>query len=202
MDLDRQIAIASKLMYFIGLVSIVHWLTNGSLMVTWVLGSGATDLGSAYVLQGRPFTGYTFEFAGVAAFFLAGFGISRRYAGMFLRALALLVVDALLLFDRVSADGIQAGSIGLFASFLVVFHAIVLWYVWRATWALRQERVNANIIRRLRFETELKRRLAESDEPPPPAAKFDTRFAVFHQRGRNSRLWEPPKVSAAADRSR
>jgi hypothetical protein len=176
MDLDRQIAIASRLLYFVGIVSVIHWLTSGLLAITWVLGSGATDLGSAYVLQGDPVPGYVFEAIGIAAFFLMGYGISKRYAGVFLRIPIVIIADGLGLFNHVAPSGVRAAPIGILASFLVVFHAIVLWFVLRAIFALRQISVNNSIVRRMRFEAELRRKLAESDEPPPPAAKFDTRF--------------------------
>jgi len=186
MGLDWQISFASKSLYFIAIVSIVHFWTSGLMLVTWMLGSGMVDLGSAYVLAGRPVWGYALELTGIADFLLLGFGVSRRIPAAGAVALLFLIVDCLVLFDKAARIGAPASGIGILASFLVVFHAIVWWCVFRAFWAAWQYRVNTAIVRRLGFETELRRRLTESDGPPPPAARFDTRHRGIAASGRGS----------------
>ncbi|HEY7993245.1 MAG: hypothetical protein ACHQY2_02350 [Candidatus Eremiobacterales bacterium] len=176
MGLDRQISFASKTLFFIAAVSVIHIWTSGLMLVTWSLGSGFVDLGSAYVIGGQPILGYALEVTGSSGFIILGLGVSCRNAIVTAVALLFLIVDCLVLFYKLAPIGAPAASIGILASFLVVFHAIVWWCVFRAFWAARQYRVNSAVVRRLGFETELRRRLADSDEVPPPAATFDTRF--------------------------
>ena len=176
MGIDWQISFASRTLYFLAIIALVHVVTGGSWLATWMLGSGFADIGSVYVSAGNPLAGYALEIIAIASFCALGYSVSLRYLWAMNGALWFLVADGLALFDRAAAVGAPAAGIGLLASFLVVFHGIVWWCVFRAARASRQYRVNSAIVERLRFEAELKRRLAESDEPPPPAAKFETRF--------------------------
>ena len=176
MGIDWQISFASRTLYFVAVVALIHAVTGGSWLATWMLGSGLADVGSVFVHAGNPFAGYALEITAIASFFALGYFLSLRYLWAMNGALWFLVSDCLVLFDRAAAAGAPAAGVGLLASFLVVFHGIVWWCVLRAGRASRQYRVNSAIVERLRFEAELRRRLAESDEPPPPAATFDTRF--------------------------
>ena len=176
MGIDWQISFASKTLYFIAIVATIHLLTSGLMLATWMLGSGIVDVGSAYVLAGQTFSGYTIEIVAIAMFAAAAYFVGQRDLWAFQGALTVLVSDALALFDRVAALGAPASGIGLLASILVVFHGIVFWCVLRAYWAAKQDRINRSLVKRMEFEAELKRRLSESDAPPPPAATFDTRY--------------------------
>lgn len=205
MGLDRQISFASKALYFMAIVAVVHWLTGGFLPFTWAFGSGFVDLGSVYVLAGHivashadalmtelgleglaiVLVGRCLEAFGVGLLFFFGYmTATRRFVAMPF-AIVFLIVDSLVLFDKAAASGLYGVAIGIVATFLVVFHAIVAWYVWGAFWASTQHKTNAGIIRRMDLEHELKRRLSEPDGPPPPAATFDTRFR-----------WTPPSGPA------
>ena len=120
--------------------------------------------------------GYAVEALGTSAYFTAGYAVANRNVRVMPWLMLFLVSVCLILFNKAAAVGLVASDIGTLASFLVVFHGIVFWCVWRSYSALRQARVNDAIVRRMEFDAELKRRLSESDEPPPPAATFDTRF--------------------------
>lgn len=180
MGIDWQISFASKTLYFIGVVAVIHALTSGLFLVTWILGSGIVDVGSAYVLSGKD-AGYGVELLGALAFFAGGYSVANRNVRVMPGLLLFLIADCLVLFGKLAPLGIAASGIGILASFLIVFHGIVFWCVLRAYLALRQARTNAAIVKQLDFDAELRRRLSESDEPAPPAATFDTRFR-----------WTPP----------
>jgi len=196
MGLDRQISFASKALYFMAIVALVHWLTSGFLPFTWAFGSGIVDLGSAYVFAGLFVAGHADSFMtalglaglglilvgraleafGVGALFFFGYMTATRRFVALPFAIVFLIVDSLVLFDKAAANGLNGAGLGVVATFLAIFHAIVSWYVWVAFWASTQYKINAGIIRSMNLEHELKRRLSESDGPPPPAAKFETRF--------------------------
>ena len=112
-----------------------------------------------------------FGYGTVAAFFGFSYAVHRHIVWASILAVAFVAFDGMFLFmfgpDMMS---------GLFASIQLPFHALVCWWIVDSIRASRQQRVNADLVRSMQFEHELKRRLAESDEPPPPAAKFDTRF--------------------------
>ncbi|HYK54481.1 MAG TPA: hypothetical protein VEV38_13235 [Candidatus Eremiobacteraceae bacterium] len=179
MDLDRQIAIASRLLYVVAAASIVHCLTTYALPLTWVLGSGMVDVGAAYASSGYllfKLLGFAFEFTGVVLFLVLAFFVGRRSWFAMLSAMLFLLVDGAFAFKEVAMGGLGAFAPGLLVSFLVVAHVIIGLVVFRAFWAVLQRRTNENIVRQLEFENELRRRLSEFEGPAPPAATFTTRW--------------------------
>ena len=176
MGIDRQISFASGTLYFVAAVGFIHLLTSGLYPVTWVLGSGFVDVGTAYALAGHQFYGVMLADTAIVGFAAVGYLAGRGAWWAMCAAAVLLIADAIAFFDRVAAAGPTSSGIGLLASFLIVSHAIMLSSVVRGLFASLQRLSNRGSVRRLEFEAELRHRLAESDEPPPPAATFDTRF--------------------------
>jgi len=175
MDLEGRIALASKALYFIAAISLVHALTGGALLTTSVFGSGIADIGSSYTYGDRSFVGYLLEYFAVASFFGLGYLVRRKVAWAMLAAIGLILADAVSYFAPLASAGLAAAVAGLPASLLVVLHGIYFWSVLQAFVATRQMRINRFIVRRLELEAQLRRKLEESDAPPPPAATF-TRY--------------------------
>lgn len=176
MGIDRQISSASKTLYLVAAAGLIHLLTSGLYPLTWVLGSGFVDVATAYAITGHEFLGVLFADSAIVAFAGLGFFAGRGAWWAMLAGAILVAGDAAMFFDRVTPGGPTSSGVGLLASFLIVSHAIMFWFLASGFLASVQRLSNRGSVRRLELEAELRRRLAESDDPPPPAASFDTRF--------------------------
>jgi hypothetical protein len=168
MGLRNRLDLAVLLLGVLVICSLVHVFTGVVPFRAWAL----FDSGFVGYLIDRgsgPPVQYTAAILLPCVFLVLMYFIVRRSLWAMWGALALVVLDGTILFT--------AGGLGsaLSASLAVPFHCILCVSLIGAALAERQWRFNEQTSRRLEVEAELKRKLGDSDAPPPPAATF-TRY--------------------------
>jgi ABC-type multidrug transport system fused ATPase/permease subunit len=179
MTLEGKIAYAARLCFFIAAVSVVHAASLSMpplWLATFIFGSGFSDIGDALIVTGHPLVGIPLEIFSAAMFGGLGLLIGLRQHWAIWMAAAFLTADGLEVFAHTAASGAAAAFPGLLMSLMLVFHAIVLWFMVQAILAAGQLATNARIARSLEVTAKLRRRLEENEEPAPPAASFSTRW--------------------------
>jgi len=185
MGLDARIRRSARLLYWMAGIAAVHVLTGGSIggfvggffPFTKIFGSGIVDVSTGLFASSAPILGYLVAFWAIGTLVTLGVVMQHRVRWAPFAAMAFVALDAAVYFAVAAYAASGGGWIGdgLPAAMLAVVHGIVFWWLALAAQAALQHKTNERIVERLEFEAKLRRKLEETDAPPPPAATF-TRY--------------------------
>ena len=167
MGLPQRIDRATLALYVLGIFALVAVISGGgSGRIGLLFGSGIVTYALQIGAAAPTPVATELEYGAIFMFFALSYAIHRRMMWAALLAAAFVAFDGAFLF----VFGGDLGS-GMWASIELPYHALVCWWSLDSYFAMRQWLTNADIVRSVNVELELKHRLEAADEPEPPAPR-------------------------------